>query len=281
MGKRYVHELAWAVGALDADGLKDDPHRWLAKYELRFNGDRPPDRLPSDPEVDVWSEWLDWHPSLLGYFESRGLERADLRPRKIGYARAGEVRGAYASYGAFTFPVCEADELVNVIRRFHPEQPMNAKGKPVKYAGLYGRGAYLYPEPADSDCVYVVEGPPDALIMRKHGFHAVTSTHGTNWKPEWDAYVEGCQVAVIYDPEGFKLATQLAARLSRRGRVQGLHGRHGGRAPRTARTRAWAVDLSVAGLGPKEDVTDWFVKYGRTAAELRQLIRSARKDGSR
>src|ERR1700694_5882821 len=37
MGKRYIHELAEAVGAPDMDALKDDPHRWLAKVERPAN----------------------------------------------------------------------------------------------------------------------------------------------------------------------------------------------------------------------------------------------------
>jgi hypothetical protein len=36
--------------------------------------------------------------------------------------------------------------------------------------------------------------------------------------------------------------------------------------------RAWAVDLAAAGLDDGEDLTGWFVKYGRSAADLRRLL---------
>jgi len=38
---------------------------------------------------------------------------------------------------------------------------------------------------------------------------------------------------------------------------------------------AWAVDL---GLEKGEDATDWFVKYGRSADDLRRLINSSKRN---
>jgi hypothetical protein len=37
---------------------------------------------------------------------------------------------------------------------------------------------------------------------------------------------------------------------------------------------AWPVDL---GLADGEDITDWFVTYGRSVTELRDLISDARR----
>ena len=105
----------------------------------------------------------------------------------------------------------------------------------------------------------VCEGEFDALLLRQHGFPAVTSTAGTSWSPEWNRHVRGRQVAVVYDAGAFSL--EIAERRAREFVAAGA-------------CEAWAVEL---GLEKGEDATDWFVNYGRSADDLRRLIRAARR----
>lgn len=254
----WIHRLAFAVGAPGDDHLKANPDRWLKKYRAS-SGKRPPDALPTLRDLKMFEGRVAADRTLRRYLRlERGWERSTWEWAEIGYAQPGEVSGVYGNFGAFTFPVYEDGELVNLIRRFWPGLPINRSGKAQKYVGLTGRGSQLYPEPPDSDRVCIVEGPPDALIMRQHGFTAVTSTAGAAWNEDWTRYVEDCLVPVLYDPEGLKRAQNLALILGRR-------------------ASSWAVDLSLAGLGPKQDVTDFFVR-GSTARELRQIIRSAQRE---
>lgn len=101
------------------------------------------------------------------------------------------------------------------------------------------------------------EGEFDCLLARQHGFPGpITGTAGVGtFKPEWDWAIQGRTVAVAYDAGKFSEAQARARDLLQRGA-----------------TRAWAVDLAAAGLGDGEDLTDWFVRYGRGAPELRGLI---------
>ena len=263
----HLFQLVDAVGAPSPEALKADPKQWFKKagrrYKQRSSDDRPPDPIPSRRSLSMFMATIGSDPSPERFLtEERALKPETWGGEEVGYARAGEVQGVFSNHAAFTFPVYERGKLVNVIRRFWPQVPMNRHGKAVKYVGLTGRGSQLYPEPPDDDRVCIVEGLLDCLIMRQHGFCAVTSTTGTTWKDEWTEYIGGCQVAIIYDPEGMPRARQLAQRLGRRAK------------------KAWAVDLSVAGLGPKEDLTDFFL-YGGTARDLRKIINAARREASR
>ena len=72
--------------------------------------------------------------------------------------------------------------------------------------------------------------------------------------------VKGRRVAVLFDadPREEEQTVSRAAELRREG------------------ADAWPVRLTEAGLSDGEDVTDWFVKYGRTRDDLLRLINRER-----
>jgi hypothetical protein len=87
----------------------------------------------------------------------------------------------------------------------------------------------------------------------------VTSTHGVrSWMPSWDRYFVGRVVAICFDVGEEQAAAKRAQTLSDAG----------------AR-RVCVVRLADEGMEDGEDLTDWFMKYGCTADELRQLIRES------
>lgn len=198
--------------------------------------------------------------------DERGLTRETIEEYEIGYAERGQAGGPFTKYRAFTIPVRSGrGRLLNLRKRFHPRTPKDSKGKPIKYVGLRGYGAQLYPLSvfADEPEAFVVcEGEFDALISIQNGFPAVTSTAGRSWNEEWNRYVEGRYVAVIYDAdaESFRKARARAAEFRAAGAED-----------------AWAVDLRRAGLRRKEDLTDYFTT-GYRAADLRDLINRSRKE---
>jgi hypothetical protein len=122
--------------------------------------------------------------------------------------------------------------------------------------------SWLYPLWAlavDPRLIIVCEGEFDALLLNQHGLAALTSTAGTNWRPEWNHWLQGRRVAVLYDAGSIELARRRAAEF-----------RSGG-----AR-EAWAVEWPRY-FAEGEDVGDWFVKYGGSAEELWELIRDERR----
>jgi hypothetical protein len=99
------------------------------------------------------------------------------------------------------------------------------------------------------------EGEWDTLLARQHGFPALTSTAGIDgWDDTWNERFRGREVAIVYD-------------------CQDVSWRAGVRRAEGMRGVAKAVKVVDLGLGNKEDVTDWFVTYRRSADELRALIK--------
>lgn len=211
--------------------------------------------------VEPWSDdkqagWmhrlLASEPDALRYLlQERGLMLDAIRAEQIGYVPTGTGTPPWPDLAAFVFP-CRK-------KRFWPRVPTDAKGKPVKCVALPGSASSLDVKRPPGRALIVAEGELDAVLLRQHGLPTVTSTASTSWNPEWNVHVVGRRVAVIYDAgaESLALAERRAAEFAAAGARE-----------------AWAVDL---GLERGEDVTDWFVTYGRTAEQLRALIRRARR----
>jgi DNA primase len=196
--------------------------------------------------------WSQDHEHALAYLSvARGLTDETTRHYELGYD---------STANAITLPVRDDNNaLLGIKRRF---VAADANPKAVNSRGL----AALYPLAVfDDDLATVVlcEGEFDALLLNQHGIPAVTTTTGTGgWDkhPKWAQWFVGRHVAVIYDAGSYELAAVRAAQLRREGAK-----------------RAWPVDLLLAGLKPKEDPTDWFVAYARSADDLRDFINSERR----
>lgn len=222
-------------------------------------------RLPSEGAVAGWVSRLASEGVILDYLHGRGLVDETIAWAELGYD---------GDRHAITIPIRDGDgNLVNVRRRFLGPDP------DPKYMPIPGCGAQLYPaasltvptEVPIANC----EGEFDSLILRQHGFTAFTSTAGIGgWAkhPEWLAHVRGRTVAILYDAGA--ATYELAERRSEEFREAGARD-------------AWPVDLTLAGFRRGEDVTDWFVKYGWSANDLRAFLnatyrwyRSERKPSS-
>lgn len=248
LGPAYLGAVAEQVGARDGATLMDNPLRYLGGYAgagRRRNGEPVP--LPSLGHIAGWHERLLGDDRALNYLErTRGLTLRTIKRYQLGYD--GERK-------AITLPVFDAGgEIVNLRRRFLDP------GDGPKIVGLRGHLAALYPDVPVRGPILLCEGEFDALIARQHGLPAVTSTAGTTWKPPWDVRVKGRRVAVAYDAGSFDLAEKQATDLRAAGAEE-----------------AWAVDLASAGLRDGEDLTNWFVTYGRSSAELLTLIRRSER----
>jgi hypothetical protein len=264
-GGEYLRRLAVAVDCPQGGaGLLEDPLRWLASLlHGAMGSSRPacPDPLPSFGHIAGWRAALDTAERAHRYLRvKRGLTANTVARAMIGYAPGGAF-GRWGGHAAFTLPVFEAGQIVNLRKRFWPTMPLDRRGRNQRYVGLAGRGTQLYPEPPRGRQVVLAEGEFDTLLTRQHGIEAVTTTGGAGtWKEAWSHLFRGRSVAVIYDAGAASMT--LAER-----RAEVL---------REAGASAWAVDLAQVGLKAGEDLTDWFVTYRRSAGALRKLVARSR-----
>lgn len=111
----------------------------------------------------------------------------------------------------------------------------------------------------EHDYVFLCEGEMDRLILMDRGINAVTSTGGARtWKGEWSKEFAGLKVYIAYDcdqagDDGARKAALNIAEYADQVRVVRL------------------------GLGEGEDITDYFVSYGYSVKELRQLVKKTPK----
>ncbi len=112
---------------------------------------------------------------------------------------------------------------------------------------------------ADGRATLICEGEKDMLVARSHGFNAITLTGGCQALPKgWEGYFVDRTIAICYDNDdaGKQGAIKLADYLFKAGckdiRVV---------------TNYYEVIKQA-----KEDVTDFFVKYGQTAEVLNNYI---------
>jgi hypothetical protein len=240
-GGEYIRALADAVGAPGGGAVLENPFRYLGEPVTASHERRLPAELPSSAALAGWTARLPSSGPPLDYLlNERGLELDTIRLHQVGWD--GE---------AFTLPVFDsAGDPVNVRRRFWPER------KP-KITGLAGRPATFYPSHAlaGPGPLLLVAGEFDALLSQQNDIPGVSTTCGARLPepliPELQP--DGRRIAVAYDVGEEAAAERTVAQL------------------RTAGAKAWVVRLGLPNEG--DDLTDWFVKYGRSADKLLALIR--------
>lgn len=243
-GGDYLRALAAAYNAPNGATILADPWSWL---DVRPAANREPEPLPPPVLLRAWARALASHVEATEYLHrERGLTDATVRAAGLGYDGRALVIPAYAA----------GRELGTVKRRYWPDPwRVERGGKQVFKRGLRGHPSVLYPDAPPGGWL-LCEGELDALLARQHGLPAITSTAGTGWRPDWDALVVGRRVAVAYDSGSTEATASRVAAL------------------RAAGADAWPVNL---GLSPGQDLTDWFVTYGRSSGALRALVRCERK----
>lgn len=199
--------------------------------------DLPPAPLPTQQALRDAQRALWRHARRRGYLtRTRGLTRAYIRRYELGY------------FGGWVMPVrAESGELLTVVT--HCPWLESGHGR---YKVPDGSRAALYPTVPRGEAVVLVAGMFDALIGRQFGLPTVTTTCGALVPPELVEPFRDKRVAVVFDAGEQREAESVVGRLP---------------------CEAWAVDLPLPEGG---DVSDWFVKYGRSRAELLQLIIEAR-----
>lgn len=162
-----------------------------------------------------------------------------------------------------TIPVFVDGELVNV-RRYLPNAP---KQSPKMVTHPQGDGTpVLFPIdmiqglPAGSQLI-ICEGEWDCLLLNQKGFAALTNTGNCKvWSQEWHDKLASYELIFIYDVNDEGPPADLG-QLSARVRACEILNQGG---------RCKVVELPIKDRGG--DITDYFIKHGYTADNLRELI---------
>lgn len=247
--------------------LKADPRPYFAESATTARRHaRPPQPVPTRRELVALRRAARRGDPLRYLMTERGLDRDTIATHGIGYGRVvGRVPG-------FVLPVYgEADPLfddsprrplIQVMIRHWPKPWVLVtpdKRRERRLSVLRGRTAALYPDVPDGP-VILCEGGFDALLGRQHGLPTVTTTCGAQLPEPLAARFARMDVTVIYDAGTNTALTVERLRAAGAGHVH-------------------VVDLAAEGLADGEDVTDWFMKYEHTVAELRDLIRRSKAGG--
>lgn len=169
--------------------------------------------------------------------EVRGISSEVIEKYKIGYHKVKK---------RFVIPITQGERCVN-IRLYSPDQ--EPKILPISS----GRSIQLYPEDQfKNNELWLTEGELDALCGISHGLPCVTVTGGAgSWKEEFTPLFKGKKINIVYDCDEA--------------------GRKG--AEKVAETLHKVAQVKVINLGLKEgeDLTNWFVDYGKSKEELEKL----------
>lgn len=240
-----------------------------AGYDETAADDTEPDKFISE---DLWAQFPplpeDWIRRLE---ESRGwtrrmIEILDIRQQKFYLDKQGRIHEVKKPE-KISIPVRDrAGRIVN-IRHY---QPGAKRYKIISWGKAFGQARLFPPAPTmDFVPILLCEGESDTICALSKGFNAITQTSKTkNWSQEHLEPFRGREAVIAYDADqpGQKYAT-FAARC-----VQEV--------ARSVRMLVWPDLMGRLddGTWPDDhgqDLTDYFIKHGKTPADLQALMDAA------
>lgn len=169
-----------------------------------------------------------------------------------------ELNVASSDENALMFPVFMYNHLLD-IRKYNPGAKPKMRGRTNCPAGLIIPFDVWQQTPLNRVTV-VCAGEKDMAVARSHGLNAITLTGGEQARPKMLEPFRGRTVAICYDNDeagktgAIKVATELYGIASSIKIVNGFH---------------------KVCSEPGEDITDFFVKYGKTKQDLVEYIKNS------
>lgn len=153
------------------------------------------------------------------------------------------------------FPVIMYDHIVD-IRIYNPSIRPKVRSRANSASGLIIPYDIWRDTPANK-LTLICAGEKDMAVARSHGFNAITITGGEQSLPILLKQFEGRAVAIVYDNDmtGLKGARKLAVNLLK-----------------YTDTVKVVTNFHEICKEPKEDITDFFMKYNQTRTDLIRMI---------
>lgn len=188
------------------------------------------------------------------FLNERGLTDETLKQHVIGYDAE-----LHAVIVPLTF---QDDEVVSLKKMFFDVQGWRLRDGKKDFRNYGPATLYCSELVKDVESVIVCEGELDCLLLRQHGFDAVTGTSGAGtWKLTWSEQLQGMDATLVFDSDdaGRKGVLKVAEKL--------------GGIARTIRV----ADLFPENDGSdkdQKDVTDFF-RLGGTVEDFRAILSQA------
>jgi len=236
-----VRVIAAELGIASTAGASASAPQSGAGGSKRASGPKP-----TKKDIEAWHKALLANPGKLEYLiKKRGWSREVIERRFIGLHPEGR----------YSVPLFDARGRLKGCKLYKPG------GRPKMIHAIEGAKAQVYPaERVTGDLVVIVEGEPDAFCVESQTeLPARTGTGGAGvWRKGWNKNYKGKQVVAAYDNDsaGENGALKVAEALQD--------------VAATIRIIRWPE-----WMGEKEDVTDFLVKYGKTAEDFERLIDEA------
>lgn len=214
---------------------------------------------PPIPEksVQMWQEALHKKYSLMNFLiEKRGLTEETIKEIEIGFDLVSQ---------RYTIPVRDKIGKLTNIRRYSPVA--EGKDKMLNYVFNkigYGSGAQLFcvdkMSASGDSVVFFCEGEFDCMLLHQYGFNAVSGIHGSGkFFKEWVSLVKDKEVVFIYDCD-------------KAGVVDSA--KHINTYFRNHKKPVKNIFLHLSGEKGDNDVSDYFLKHGKTPDDLWRLIKN-------
>jgi len=215
------------------------------------------ERTPSIAHVTKWSEglFMERCGDVRRFLnDQRGLHDTTLRKFLIGFNPERQ---------SVCIPILDTSgKTVSAVKYIKydllsGEKSLTTHGK----AQLLGLN-WLIKDYAKHNQVIITEGELDAMVLNQYGFLAVSGTAGAStWKDEWKKHFEGKNVVVCCDSD----------EAGRRGAAKVVDAIVG------IASSVKKVDLFGESASKEmKDVTDYFVKAGKTAEDFRKMVEQAK-----
>lgn len=154
-------------------------------------------------------------------------------------------------------PVFKNDKLINIVRyNIHKLEntPKVRYNENTNSGDIVPFDIWRY----DTKPTIICEGEKDMLVARSHGFNAITLTGGSQsvFQKEYLEFFKNRDVYICYDNDD----------AGRRG-TKNIYKQLSGHC-----ANVYATDISVVAKEEKEDITDFFVKYGKSTQDLEYVL---------
>lgn len=275
--KAFCREFGLSLTGSNKDGPGKEGHHAQGPKQVRAGkpsgkSKERERKIPQSILVQAWQRMQPlpetWRRKLA---ESRGWSDAtiDQLPLRIQSCRWDKKRRTLVDIknpDRVAIPIFDENGVIKNIRCYKPD---GGSLKIFSFAPGCGDARLFPAKPSADGIVLLVEGEGDAICAISNGFNAITQTSKTKyWSDEHTAPFKDRDVVIAYDADqpGQKYARFAATSLLR--------------VARSVRLLAWPDYMGRLddGSWPDDhgrDLTDFFIKYKRTSADLKFLIDTA------